>query len=110
MPASSSHHIKCASEPASARVHSEYKVYAMIPTEAIIIVGRPRRASIYGIPFIRSHIAHVLYDLYEFSVRYIFPFREKTQDIQQKKKKKGNTTPRGGRCLFYKRCIQSQPQ
>lgn len=48
-------------------------------------------------------------NIYDIGI-YIFPFREKTQELQQKKKKKGNTTPRGGRCLFYKRCIQSATQ
>lgn len=70
----------------------------------ILLVGRGEPSTVY---LLYSHIAHVLYDLYAYTIRYIFPFREKTQEIQQKKKKKGNTTPRGGRCLFYKRCIQS---
>lgn len=90
------------------RVHSEYKVYATIPTEAINIVGRPRRASIYGITYTLSHCTRTAYTIYMNIVYDIYShLGKKHKRSKQKKKKKGNTTPRGGRCLFYKRCIQS---
>lgn len=68
---SSSHHIKCASEPGRARVCTRnikyIYIYAMIPTEAINIVGRPRRASIfYGIYTLYTllYIMHTYYTIY----------------------------------------------